>query len=300
MSAALAIRSGVLTFDGKPLDADQAKALWAFIGAAIAASATVFAALVTRSHHERTEVLATQAERRLKLDTAVASLQVIRHEEGYGPPAVVAGGLATLIHLGHPGIAMRVLAAASRDGATDDWTTCWIIGQALTSGSDDKVMSPLLKVEASAMLLRKAGTLADVSSVGEVPWPDCLTAGWPRGLPDVAAANCIGALVAVVTARPRAWWYEGGKTWTWAVYSLVEATTDDSPEVRDMAARVALGFLQVVGPDEHIIGLVSSMTRRQAVDLADARLGAGSAATEPMLGRIRWWAGQMSRSTTTG
>ena len=293
LSAVMAIRSGLVTFDGTPPAGDQAKALWAFIGSGLAASGTVLAALLTKSHNDRTYALAARDSARMSLDTAVVGLNLIRHENHYSPPAVVAGGLVTLIHLGHPTIAMRALSAAWEDRAVDRWTVCWIIGQVLTSTGVEESTSPLLKVEASSILLLNADQFtANISSVGKVPWPDCLTASWPRHLPEVAAANCIAALVVVVTSQPKAWWHKDDKTWTWAIYSLVEALEDDSDAVRDMAARVVLEMLKSMDEDERIVGLSRALSKAEAATKASARIGVPFFRTGHFLERLQNWAGR--------
>ena len=47
---AVVIRSELFSFDGETLSADQYKAFWAFIAAALGSAATVLGLLFTRSH----------------------------------------------------------------------------------------------------------------------------------------------------------------------------------------------------------------------------------------------------------
>ena len=138
------IRSGLFRFNGASFNNDQLKAIWTFLAAGLATGATVLGALLTKSHNDRTlafqsesehrqEVLAGETNDRLTLDAVTKVLNLIYMDEGYSPKGAIAGGLATLVQLGHPIVAMRVLAAVLRDTAVDYETAAWLISQVLKS-----------------------------------------------------------------------------------------------------------------------------------------------------------------------
>jgi hypothetical protein len=147
VSAAFAIRSGILDLNDRSIDADEYKALWAFIGSGLATAASIVGILFTRAHNERTSS-------QLELDTAVKSLQLLTLDDGkYAPKARVAGALSALVHLGHPLIAMRTLASVWQEGAIDSGTACWLISEVFQRGS------PESKIEATTLLRQNVENL---------------------------------------------------------------------------------------------------------------------------------------------
>ena len=135
------VRSGILSVRRTAVTDEQFKAIWTLIGALVAAAATLVGALFTRENNLRTlamqddienrKVIAQKeiegrkleietrkvveqetVDRRLELDTAVKGLELLVVDDHYAPQARIAGGLAILVHLGHPIIALRTLAAA--------------------------------------------------------------------------------------------------------------------------------------------------------------------------------------------
>jgi hypothetical protein len=86
LSVVIAVRSGLFRFGGPPLSDNQVKALWALVGSGLAASAAVVGGLFTKAHNDRTLALSAQEARRLNLDTAIASLDLLRYDGGYSPP----------------------------------------------------------------------------------------------------------------------------------------------------------------------------------------------------------------------
>jgi hypothetical protein len=154
------VRSKLLDFD-KGLTDEQFKALWTFIGAGLAASATVLGTLLTTSHNKRTlaiqkeaddrkQILENEAAERLKVDTAISGLSLVSQDGKYAPKASIAGGLASLVHLGHPNIAMRVLGAALTDDAVDGDTAAWLLGQILISDVTTGTAEDLVRAKREA------------------------------------------------------------------------------------------------------------------------------------------------------
>jgi hypothetical protein len=205
-AAALAWRADLLTFSGGISD-EQFKAIIAFLGTSLAATATLATALLTRSHNLRTLAfqenveaearVARQAEsNRLNLDTVVRGLELIGTGDSYAPKAKVAGALATLVHLGHPVIAMLALGSAWQEGKVDCDTGCWLISQTLQRGSEPSA------VEAVALLVRHAGDLVTDAHPSQMSWPDALWADWPSHRTENVRLTALEALCQVLLARP--------------------------------------------------------------------------------------------------
>ncbi|WP_324273651.1 hypothetical protein [Blastococcus brunescens] len=104
MAASLAVRAGLFDFSADAeLSADDARAAWGFVGAAVAAAVTATGLLLTRSHNIRTLAFQEsveqakreterQADQRLSLDTVIAGLKLLGEGPQYSTPAAVAGG----------------------------------------------------------------------------------------------------------------------------------------------------------------------------------------------------------------
>jgi hypothetical protein len=283
IAIAICIRSGIFRFD-RPITDDQFKSLWTFMGAGLAAGATLLGALLTMSHNSRTlalqretaerqKVAESEAAERLKLDSAISGLGLISKDGKYAPKASIAGGLATLVHLGHPVIAMRALSAALDDDAVDKDTAAWILGQVLTSSITTGTQDDLrhAKREAAALLRSYAPKLTFANLPGAFAWPNCVHGQWPSGLHPNAEANLAKALMRLLCSQDPSWWRDK----TWVIHTLaaaVDQTVDD--EVRREAAAYGRMLLEVV-QDEWILGTRIPRPRAEIVELMDKVLPPG-------------------------
>jgi hypothetical protein len=264
IATAVFIRARLFSFNNEALNNDQLKAVWTFLAAGLAAGATVLGALLTKSHNDRTlavqdeneqrnHVLESDSNERLKLDIVVSTLNLICHDGRYSPKAVTAGGLATLVHLGHPIVAMRVLGPAFEDNAVDPSTLTWLINQVLMAKEPMGTPEDLedAKGEAAALLRKYASTdLTNNLIGGRFRWPDAATAEWPVGLPQNAAANLIAGLVELLLSQCKEWWNTGGNTYTWIIYTLDEVVLSESAAgIKTMAATLGKALLEVTDED---------------------------------------------------
>jgi hypothetical protein len=310
IAVAMCIRSGIFAADPQPLNDEQFKALWTFVAAALATSATILGALLTKSHNDRT--LAIQAEaaaretamsrevnERLKLETVVGGLQLVSADGKYSPKASIAGGVATLVQLGHPIVAIRTLAALMSEDAVDEETATWLLGQVLTTTVTKGSAADLraAKDEAASLLSRHARKFTIPAEPGEFHWPDCVLAQWPRGTSTNGSQNLALALIGVLLSQKRSWW-EADATWTWVIYTLDEAFINESnDDVRKMAATFAWTLLEV-SDGETVAGVQDA---KWSSDLKDRLRGfVDEAAYQSRVDAIRAWGeGSDVRSTPT-
>jgi len=240
-----ALKSGLLDFDQKTITNDQYKAVLVFIASGLGAAITATGMLFTRAHNARTLSLQHQAEAhrkamdkeanaRLELDTAVRVLELISYQGGYAPKGRVAGGLATLVQLGHPVIAMRVLSAAWQEGGVDDYSATWLIDQVFTLGSDEA------KEEASALLRLHAPMLTgEGQPKGFFSFPKSLQTDWPKELPPRARLNNLVAMIAVIVSKDRNWW-NGPPLLQRLIWKVMEEDPDRNIRATAAAAMDAL------------------------------------------------------------
>lgn len=301
VAVAAGIRSGIFRFGDGALTDVQTEALWAFVAAGTAAGATILAALLTKSHNDKTLALQTESEKRkqvleadanerLKLDTVISGLNLICNDGKYAPKAGTAGGLAALVQLGHPIIAMRALVAALKDDEVDSDTATWLIGHVLTTTTTKGTPADLkaAKEEAASLLLKYAPTLTESDAPGRFSWPDAVTAQWPAGLSTNAASNLISGLVELLLSQSKSWWNGVNSTHTWIPYTLdVVVQTETNALIRAVVASVGKVVLEVTD-DDYLSGLSDA---RPASEVA-ARIAAVPGQFEPDEGlceRIRAW-----------
>jgi hypothetical protein len=237
----LLIRSGFFKF-GTAITDTQYKALWTFLASALGAAVTLIGLTLTSSHNARTlalqsdlenrkSIAANDAENRQKLQAAVEGLQLISTSAGgYAVSAQVAGSLATLVHLGHPVIAMRALRAAWFDGPVDVDTAVWLINEVLVKGSRES------QFEASTLLCEHAADLCDDRGghEGEFSWPSLLYSKWPVSPARVCRFEILFAVVRVVISKAKDWW---GFQYDWSLALLDEAIEKDPDPVLQNCAR---------------------------------------------------------------
>jgi hypothetical protein len=159
----------------------------------------------------------------------VKSLELIVVADGnYAPRGRIAGALAALVHLGHPVIAMRTLAAAWEEDAVDSATGVWLISEVFQTGS------PASKHEAARLLRIHARRLA--VREGKFLWPDVLAESWPNDAPAGARMHIIRSIVELILSRDRVWWGEGHDL----LITLLDTARTDDPDgdVRDAAAYI--------------------------------------------------------------
>lgn len=243
-------------FSRKGISDAQYKALWVFIGSALATSVTLISLLISKAQNERAFAFRQEteardraaqavAESRQTLDTVVRCLDLVTAPDGnYAPTARIAGSLAALIHLHHPVIAMRTLSAAWMDKKVDSSTAVWLIGEVLASEST----STTSKAEAARLLYDHAGDLCGSAEgpKGEFAWPDVLWTRWLKDLPREARFEILFAAVSVLLSRPENWW---GPTDGWVAVLLDEALlNDDDRAIRESAWHLLRAFISEYKP----------------------------------------------------
>lgn len=262
----VAVRTNLFDLSGGEFTDEQYKAIWAFLGVALGTAATIMGSILTKSNNDKNLAQQHESEGRQKLDTAVQALALIKSEDKYAPQAVTAGALATLVHLGHPTIAMRATEVAKDDGAVPVATAVWLIDQVLRGVGDDT--GPMSRQEAAALLdSMDPSTLTRDS--GTFDFPMCAVAAWPSGLNRVASRSLLDSMIGLLVSRDHAWWMDGG-TWTWVLYSIDELVRDPTSEegTRQAAASYGMQLVRVLYAigDAQVNGVSDS---RDAVDIRE-------------------------------
>jgi hypothetical protein len=242
LGASLAVRAGLFDFSkGASLSADDARAVWGFLGAAIAASVSAIGLLLARAQNLRSlafqqgvedakERQLADTDRRLTLDTAIASLQLIGESGAYAPPAVVAGALTTLVHLGHPVIALRCLAAAWPESeAVDVKTATWTMEAAFNTGGQDA------QSEAVHLATKNLSTLVPDDPEADTWVPEFMLNQWDSNVNYATRCSIVRLYMSMPLKRSRADWGPEVSNWLiFVLYRIIEA--DESLALRRSAA----------------------------------------------------------------
>jgi hypothetical protein len=194
MGIQTARRVGLFDSESQELNDSQVTAILALVGAGLAVIATIVTGLLAKHHNDR-------AEERLMLDTVVKSLELVSSGENYTPSAKLAGGITTLVHTGHPIIAIRTLSEAWRQEKVGADTASWLINEVYLTGSDTS------KLEASMLLYEHADGLTQPLSPGLNFIPRCMERRWYMGLPTDARVTNLAVLARTLVSQDPEWWW---------------------------------------------------------------------------------------------
>jgi hypothetical protein len=260
LASVLLVRSGI--FSEGQLSDEQTKSVWAFLGVAFGAAATLIGALlaeqnnrrtaaITREAADRTQLaamnqqrLAEEAEQRLAIDTVAKVLQLTTHGADYAKPAQVAGAIATLVELQRGTVAVRILGELWKDDAVDSETAVWLIDQILheypQASSEHDVYGALsLLIDNASKLLPPCNDPAPWSI-----WPDIGRSRWPRDFPGKAKNQLLQASAAILTSRDLKWWSIRAMGLADVIKMLVLALDDELVLARSHAGYILYSLVQ--------------------------------------------------------
>lgn len=207
-------------FSQKPLGDEQLKSLWAFLGVALGAAATLIGALLTEQNNRRSglrEELARlqqrnqsrETEDRLTLDTRAKVLELLTHEEHYAPQARVAGAIATMMDLrggGGGAVACRIIDELWRNGKIGTSSAVWLLGRVL-QGAD---FTEEDKAQAAGVLAYHAPKLFPEQNDPDQNWDEwpyvLFRDGWPEDLPEFAKWGLFYMAIKALLSREPDFW----------------------------------------------------------------------------------------------
>lgn len=244
MAALLAIRADMFGVTGTP-DSEQTRLFLTFIGGGLATAATVLGALFTWQHNNR-------ERHRLGIQAVIESLASMSVD---APPRV-AGVLASMVLLGHPRIAIRMLAPAWEAHKVDPGTATWLIGQVLAPGKaqadhlDGDRADPAAVEEAAVLLREHAGELTE-RRPRSFNFPGYFQHAWltEPELPEEAKRQLLIAIGLMLASRGKDWWCPQGFPPRWPISVLAECASRDSDDDIKKAAAVLFRALYFYFPD---------------------------------------------------
>jgi hypothetical protein len=251
-------------FSDDPLADEGLKALWAFLGVALGAVATILGTLLTYQAGRRSEALARETEQRLtlegkrsarladeteqrlKLDLRAKVLELITDEGGeYAKPARVAGAVATLMELGVYGLTARITREVWLSKSIGTSAAVWTLNQILadTSCPDEDKEAASEALYANYECLFPRPTDADQNWHA---WPGTFLDRWPHDLPTTVRTNLLVICVKTMLAREPDFWKESVPE---PLVTLGHAVVEDpvDPDVGGLVALVYLAFAECLG-----------------------------------------------------
>ncbi|MEV4751978.1 hypothetical protein AB0K21_36955 [Streptosporangium sp. NPDC049248] len=250
IAAALTIRSKLYSpFGGMPTS-DQVSIFQTFIGGGLATAATLFGALLTRSHNRR-------EHRRLQLQAVLESLKSLPEREIKGR---MSGVFPAMVMLGQQNVALRALdEAVNKDFLSMD-TVVWIIDEILNSGykfsrvgGDGDFIDTGVADEAASLLHKYAENgLLTQTSPRDVWFPGYFFRGnWNRTMTFYSKDFTLRASAHTLLSQEKGWWSKAASsqlpdfpTKTW----IDCAKRDFEPTIRS-AATILLDALITSFPE---------------------------------------------------
>nr|WP_221377359.1 hypothetical protein [Actinoplanes polyasparticus] len=210
-------------FSSEPLTAETIKALWAFLGVALGAVATLIGTLLTEQNNRRSARLAREsalreslallqrvkenrdAEARLTLDTRTRALELLTHDGDYAPRARVAGAIATMMELQGGPVACRILGELWTAGKVSTSVAVWLLERVI----NDEAASAADKDSASTALAQNAARLFPAAGSPDQAWhewPSVLVDAWPSHLPPTTKDGFLYLCIKSILCRDPSYW----------------------------------------------------------------------------------------------
>jgi hypothetical protein len=277
IAAALAVRSGVIRVTGPPPSSEQLTALMTFIGGGFATCAALVATLFTRDHNKR-------EQQRLRLETVAKSLETLPPNS----PARISGYTTTLMLLGEPEIALRVLDSAWKAHDLDAATATWVIDKVLFSA--DHIPAAAVR-ESVAILMEHVKELTDPAVKHLLYFPGHYLRRWKfdREPAPAAREGILQIMAEVLLSRDPDWWLVDGVLPAWPTEIFAHCVQRETDERIRACAAVLLDALFRTFPKGLDERLGATMRER----VADAAGQAGATVPPTFLvlaGQIEAWA----------
>jgi hypothetical protein len=266
------IRAGLLDPSGPPFNDEQLKALLAFLGVALTATASAVGLILSKASSDRAFAQQVADSDRQTLETAVRVLDLLKVDQGHADPIIAAGALTTLVYLRHPIIAMQILRVAFELKAVGIKSAVWLIDRILSEPATPE-NEPLLaasKQNAAELLQKHVADLTADAEPGMAEWPNCAFGSWPTGLSIQCSLTLSQGLRELLVSRSASWWETAGRTWSWAIYSLVcvAEMSDTDVDLANEAAGYGLRMLTALRDGDDVETLTGTVPRGDV----DARL----------------------------
>lgn len=173
-------------------------AVIALLGSLAAAVVVFVGYLFKRSYDNRSLILQTETEERLRLDTAIKAVELFKRATGTASPAEAAGALFALTHLNQTDFSVRLLENLWPQDLVDSPSAVWVIDSALRSTNPNVV-------ELAATVLR-ANASKLTNGIGGKWWPSGYEIIWPSNLPFSARRSLLLCRIETLLSEDFEYW----------------------------------------------------------------------------------------------
>jgi hypothetical protein len=233
--------TGLLNFSGTDAAANVLVAVLTLVGTLFGATVTLIGLMLKRSLDARTLVLKTEAEERLKLDTAIKAVELFKSASGSTSPAESAGALFALTRLGQLHFALRLLEQLWPKGLVESPSAIWVINTCFQSRD-----SGIAEI-AAGILRSNSGRLSN--GRGGKWWPPDYELDWPSDMPFLARQQMLSARIEALLSARFDYWRRGELNAD--IVALSRCFREDpSPIIKRSGAAYLAILLQTYDPRE--------------------------------------------------
>lgn len=233
---------GLFDFSGTASAAKALAAVLTLLGTTFATTVTLVGLLLKRSFDARNLVLKTEAEERLKLDTAIKAVELFKSASGSASPAESAGALFALVRLGEFHFALRLLEQLWPKGTVESPSALWVINNSLhsTETGVPELAALVLSVNSGRLLNNQGGKW----------WPSDYEFESPAELSYMVQKDMLQARIKSLLSAKFNYWSRNDTNVD--IVALVNYFRSElSPQIRQSAAAFLAILLQTYDPREN-------------------------------------------------
>lgn len=294
--SALLWLTGLFNFTGTDVAAKIMVAALTLVGTLFGATITLVGLMLKRSLDARNLILQTEAEERLKLDTAIKAVELFKSASGSTSTAESAGALFALTRLGQSDFALSLLEQLWPKGLVETPSAIWVINKSLQS-MDDGI------VELAAQILLSNSELLKDGKGGK-SWPRDHDLEWSSELPFLARKNLLESNIISLLSADFGYWNRS--CLNVHIVLLTKCFREDlSPVIKQSAAAFLIVLLMIYDTVlDHVLQLPTGdfaikKVRTEIKKKYGPSFSAGNTQHQELVRRLRAWVKPAPNSETS-
>lgn len=234
-------RIGFFDFSGTESAAKVIASGITLLGTFFTAMMTFVGLVLKRSLDLRNLALKREAEKRLKLDTAIKAVELFKDASGNASSSEAAGALFGLTSLGESHFALRLLEHLWPKNQVETPAAIWVINRCLQSENPD------IQELAAELLKDNASRLPD--GLGYKVWPSAFSIEWNPSLSYFARESLLWARIHALLSKDFDYWKLSAFNLDIVWLSII-LDTDPSPTIREGCAAFLSKILKIYDSQE--------------------------------------------------
>jgi hypothetical protein len=231
--------TGLFNYSGTDAAAKILVAVLTLVGTLLGTTVTLVGLMLKRSLDARNLILKTEAEERLKLDTAIKAVELFKDASGSAAGPESAGALFALTRLGQSHFALTLLEQLWPKGIIEAPSAIWVINSSLPSivGGTADLAASVLRANAEKLLNGRGGKW----------WPADYELDWLTGISFFARQEMLSARIETLVLASFDYWRRSQLNSDIVGLSMC-FRKDSSPYIRQSAAAFLSILLQIYDP----------------------------------------------------